>query len=150
MSKMPIDETDCSAKINALTQQEWQILLDLIPEIENTSQFGEWKGGTRADNSFVAPWCEASPIVGKFLEAVYGIPIIVGFDWMGWAEGRDILSSKDYDFDSLDLVTKCKLITAIVRSDRFSEGELVSAFNSGLILRMLKSIEREVTAKNCK
>jgi len=100
--------------------------------------------------SFTAPWCELSPIVEKFLEAVYGIPIIVAFDWMKWAEGQDILSKADYDFDSLDLVTKCKLITAIVRSDRFSEGALVSAFNSGVVLRILKSIEREVTAKNGK
>jgi len=69
---------------------------------------------------------------------------------MKWAEGQDILSKADYDFDSLDLVTKCKLITAIVRSDRFSEGALVSAFNSGVVLRILKSIEREVTAKNGK
>lgn len=116
-SKMPIDEKECFAKINALSQQDWQILLDLIPEIENTSQFGAWKGGRQVGNSFTAPWCELSA---------------------------------DYDFDSLDLVTKCKLITAIVRSDRFSEGALVSAFNSGVVLRILKSIEREVTAKNGK
>jgi hypothetical protein len=49
-SKMPIDEKECFAKINALSQQDWQILLDLIPEIENTSQFGAWKGGRQVGN----------------------------------------------------------------------------------------------------
>jgi hypothetical protein len=54
---------------------------------------------------------------------------------------------ENFDFDTVDLLTKCKLITAIVRNDRFCEGALVSAFNSGLILRILKSIKKDVSAK---
>jgi len=42
---MALDEKNCEDKINALTQQDWKPLLDLIPEIENTSRFGEWLGG---------------------------------------------------------------------------------------------------------
>ena len=48
----------------------------------------------------------------------------------------------------LDIPMKCKLITAIVRNDRFCEGALVSAFNSGLILNILKSIEKEINSNN--
>lgn len=51
---------------------------------------------------------------------------------------------ESFDFDSADLIKKCKLITAIVRNDRFCEGALVSAFESGLILKILKSIEKTV------
>jgi len=146
---MVIDEKDCEVKINALTQQDWQPLLALIPEIENTSKFGEWKGLEKGpDGSITLPWCEIAPIVRKFLDAVYAIPIIIGFDWGSWEEGRKIASNVDFDFDTLDIVTKCKLITAIVRNRRFFEGALVSAFESGLILKILKSIEKEVNAKN--
>lgn len=148
-SKMVIDEKHCRGKINALTQQDWQLLFALIPEIENISKFGEWKGGEKApDGSITIPWCETAPIVQKFLDAVYSIPIIISFDWGSWEEGRKIASNVDFDFDRLDIVTKCKLITAIVRNDRFCEGTLVSAFESGLILRILKSIEKEVIDKN--
>ena len=52
---------------------------------------------------------------------------------------------ENFDFDSTDLITKCKLITAIVRNDRFCEGALVAAFESGLILKILKSMEKEVS-----
>jgi len=146
---MMIDEKDCSVKINALTQQDWQPLLVLIPEIANTSKFGEWKGGEKGpDGSITMPWCETVPIVQKFLDAVYTIPIIITFDWGSWEEGRKIASSVDFDLDTLDIVTKCKLITAIVRNDRFCEGALVSAFESGLILKILKSIEKQVIDKN--
>ena len=83
-------------------------------------------------------------VVSRFLEVVYAIPIIIGFDWVAWDEGRRMASDENFDFDSTDLVTKCKLITAIVRNDRFGEGALASAFESGLILKILKSMEKEV------
>jgi len=56
-------------------------------------------------------------------------------------------NNENFDFEATDLLTKCKLITAIVRNDRFREGALVSAFKSGLILKILKSIEKEVNTK---
>ena len=93
------------------------------------------------------PHCEPAPIVLRFLKVVYSIPIIISFDWVSWEEGRKIASNPDFDFDSVNLVTKCKLITAIVRNDRFCEGALVAAFESGLILKILESIEKEVNNK---
>jgi len=72
------------------------------------------------------------------------LPIIISFDWGAWEEGRKIASNDDFDFDTLDIPEKCKLITAIVRNNRFCDGVLVSAFESGLILRILKSIEKQI------
>jgi hypothetical protein len=54
------------------------------------------------------------------------------------------MQAEAYDFDSLSLTEKCKLITGIVRSDRFSSGVLTAEFNNGKILKILKSIERQV------
>jgi len=66
---------------------------------------------------------------------------------MGSTLGRNIARDNNIDFDTIDLLNKCKLITAIVRNNRFCEGALVSAFESGLILKILKSIEKEISAK---
>jgi hypothetical protein len=127
-------------------------LLDLIPLIENTLVFGEWKGGEKnQDGAITMPWCMSAPIVAEFLDTVYAIPIGISFNWPEWDEGREIART-DFDFDTVNLVTKCKLITAIVRNDRFCEGALISAFESGLILKILKSIEKELGASrkyNC-
>lgn len=145
---MTLDEKNCKDKINALTHQDWQPLLALIPKIKITSTFGVWSEGNKDEEGvFHVPYCVPAPIVSQFLRVVYAIPIIINFDWGVWDEGRKIASDEDFDFDSTDLITKCKLITAIVRNDRFCEGVLVSAFESGLILRILKSIEKEVGAQ---
>jgi len=90
------------------------------------------------------PYCIPAPIVSQFVEIVYSLPIIISFDWGAWEKGRKIASDENFDFDTLDVPTKCKLITVIVRNDRFCECALVSAFESGMILKILKSIEKQV------
>ena len=137
---MLLDENNYKEKIHAFTQQDWQPLIELIPKVESTSKFGEWE-----EENILFPYCTEAPIVSQFLHIVYRLPIIISFDWGAWEEGRKIASNDDFDLDTLDLPAKCKLITAIVRSDRFSEGTLVSAFESGLILRILKSIEKQIS-----
>ncbi len=144
---MLLDESNYKEVIHSFTRQDWQPLIELIPEIESTSKFGEWAGGEKDEKEIIQfPYCIEAPIVSQFLEIVYGLPIIISFGWSAWEEGRKMASDGNFDFDTLDLPTKCKLITAIVRNDRFCEGALVSAFESGLILRILKSIEKEIVA----
>lgn len=41
---MFLDEKYCKDTINALAYQDWQPLLDMIPEIENAPSFGELRG----------------------------------------------------------------------------------------------------------
>ena len=137
---MILDENNYKEQIHSFTQQDWKPLIELIPKVESTSKFGEWE-----EENILFPYCIEAPIVSQFLHIVYRLPIIISFDWGAWEEGRKIASNDDFDLDTLDLPAKCKLITAIVRSDRFSEGTLVSAFESGLILRILKSIEKQIS-----
>jgi hypothetical protein len=142
---MLLDENNYKEKIYAFNRQDWQPLIELIPKIESTSKFGEWADGEKDEKEITQlSYRIQAPIVSKFLEIVYSLPIIIIFDWGAWEEGRKIASNEDFNFDILDLPAKCKLITAIVRNDRFCEGALVSAFESGLILRILKSIEKQI------
>lgn len=142
---MLLDEKNYKEQIHAFTQQNWKPLIELIPKVESTSKFGEWAGGEKGEKKPIQfPNCIEKPIVSQFLDIVYRIPIIISFDWGAWEEGREIVSNDEFDFDTLGIPAKCKLITAIVRNDRYCDGALVSAFESGLILRVLKSIEKQI------
>ena len=59
-----------------------------------------------------------------------------------WPEGKAMLQNKSQDFDNLDLATLCKLITTIIRADRFNDGYLISRFENGTILKIIKAIKR--------
>jgi hypothetical protein len=140
-----LNEENCGDKINSFTYQDWRPLLELIPKIENTTSFGECSEKSDDENEVIQiPYCTPVPIVFEFEEIIYSIPIIIDFNWCEWSEGRKIVSDETFDFDKISLLTKCKLITAIVRKNRFCDGVLVAAFKSGQMLKILKSIEKEV------
>jgi len=123
-----------------MTKNDWQPLFDLIPEIENTTQFGKMGGGKEKNGVFHMPFWIESPVVSEFRELAHKLLIIKNFDWQSWEEGRKILTNPSFDFNTVDLETKRRLITLLVRSDRFNEGTLISAFESGVILRILKAM----------
>ena len=142
---MKLTEENYIATINSYSFEHWQPLFDLIPEIENTQDFAEVVDVDKPDKFVIQmPLIAEKPIVSRFREVIYQIPIIIAFSWASWDEGRKIANTDDFDFDTIDVPTKCKLISAIVRNDRFCEGALVSAFNSSLILKILQSIQRQV------
>ena len=90
------------------------------------------------------PYAVEASIISRFREMIYEIPVIVDFNWPEWEQGKEIISDKNFDFDSIDIPTKCKIISAIARNDRFCDGVLLSAFQSGMMLKILKSIKDQI------
>ncbi len=150
MNWSKVTEEDYIDKINGLSENDWSPLIELIPIIEQTKVFGTWpetiEGKGTSESPYIIPHISHSEIIDKFWSIVYKIPIVIQFDWMSWEELDDIIKNKNFDFDTIDIPTKCKVITAIVRAERFGEGTLVSQFESGLILKILKSIKNQI---NC-
>lgn len=142
---MVLTEENYREKINSFSENEWRQLIELIPLVEKTQKFGEMAGGEKVENGvIIMPYWNQNAIVSQFQEIVYNIPIIISFDWGSWEEGRIIARDENFDFDTIDIPTKCKLITAIIRNDRFCDGALIEAFESGLILKILRSIKNQI------
>ena len=80
---------------------------------------------------FCGDW---SDITQSFVKTAYELKLVLNFDWGEWPEGKAMLQNKSQDFDNLDLATLCKLITTIIRADRFNDGYLISRFENGTIL----------------
>lgn len=131
--------------INKISKDDWNELFKLIPEIENTTVFGELKVNEKTSEGVsIFPYMISSDIVSKFHDVVYKKNIEIVFDWGNWKKGQDILENELSDFSKLDLITLVKLITTIVRNDRFSTGYLVSKFEDGTILKIIKRIKNLV------
>jgi hypothetical protein len=61
------------------------------------------------------------------------------FDWPSWKTDREYLAEPGA-LDDADLDTCCKLLTVIVRQDRFSEGSIDAHVASGLAARIVRRI----------
>jgi hypothetical protein len=72
--------------------------------------------------------------------------MVAGFDWAEWNEGRAIVANKAL-IEVADLLTIMKLITALVRSDRFCEGSLQAAHEEGTIAAILARISKILDSK---
>jgi hypothetical protein len=142
---MLLNEDNYIEIINSYDRGHWQPLLDLIPVIESTEIFEDIPDNDKVDSEiFQMPSLIRSSLAMKFSSLVYKLGIIISFDWPHWDEGRAIANKEDFDFDLIDIPTKCKLITAVVRNDRFCDGALIGAFETGFILKILQSIKKQL------
>jgi hypothetical protein len=70
--------------------------------------------------------------------------ITFGFDWGAWAATPDAQRLR-LDDRALDTATSddlSKLLTMLVRGDRFGEGTLLAAYDSGLLTRIVRRAAR--------
>ncbi len=93
-----------------------------------------------ADGVLHMPWFDYSAAADDFRRMAASNGWVVPFDWMAWVATPDaqrliadpgLVANATAD----DLV---KLITAIIRGDRFSEGELAGACESGMLLAIVR------------
>ncbi|MCB1177951.1 MAG: hypothetical protein KDK36_10265 [Leptospiraceae bacterium] len=127
------------SRIESLNKGDFVRLLELIPQFQMNPDFGKMEKGDESTGNL--PFYAPSELVSEFLKIIEEMGIIIDFDWIKWNEGVEILKNPDYDFQSLNKVTLCKLITAIVKNDRFTEGYLLSKFNDGSLLKIIQTFE---------
>ncbi len=134
---------DSLKQLNSLSKDDWAKLFNLIPKIEETDNFGTMTGGNEIfSGTFEMPSWEGTDITREFVNIVNELKLEIDFDWMAWAEGKTMLDNKNQDFDFLDLLSLCKLLTRIIRAERFNDGYLVDNLENGNILKILKAIKR--------
>jgi hypothetical protein len=132
-------------KIRVLDQLEWVPLFELIPEIEATEKFGEIVGGEMLEDGTVKlPYFEPAEVVSVFAEVVISLDLLPGWNWVEWEEGDDILCNENQDYEKLRIVILCQLLIMIVRADEFDEGFMVSNFEDGTVLKILKALQRKM------
>ena len=126
------------ADAQPLTAAQLRCLADWLPILEAPDfSVGRWQGGqTDAESVIHMPWFEYDErIVGWPRGCDGGSLIVMGFDWTKWLrtpEGVALSSGPDAiaGAGSSDLA---RLVTAIVRGDRFMEGNLAGAIESGIV-----------------
>jgi len=103
--------------------------------------FGAWADpAPDEDGTIQMPWFDYNADADAFRAAAAGNGWVRPFDWMAWAasnEGRRLIDDPRLVADaSVDDLTK--LLTACIRGDRFVEGNLAGALESGMLLAIVR------------
>ena len=121
-----------------------QYIRELVTQIEGASGFGRlFQPDYNRDGVLNFSYWDQSEIVLSFVNLAHRIPLMVQYDWVSWVEGISILQSEYFEMHTLDLLQKCKLITMMIRADRFNEGFLIHQFENGNVLRLLRALVDE-------
>jgi hypothetical protein len=117
-------------------------LAELVPLLEAPdADFGAWDAPGPVDGEYHMPYYTFGATADAFRAAVgRGGWMIVGFDWRTWLETDEGRAFRDRH-DALASANPDQLawlLTAIIRSDRFVEGSIAGAFESGLLARIAR------------
>ena len=90
------------------------------------------------------PFSDFSPVASDFVDTCYKMGWVQQhFDWPTWKQSAEAVRLRD-DPTALEQATPDqlrRLLTLLIRQDRFADGELGSAFEAGLLVRILQRIE---------
>jgi hypothetical protein len=110
---------------------------------------GNWiQPPSEDENVFVMPHFSFSKSMQEFINMAYDEEwVLKGFDWPTWKESDEAQKLRD-DFDYLAKATPAqlaRLLTVLIRQERFCEGSLSSAYESGLITEICRRAARLVS-----
>jgi Family of unknown function (DUF6508) len=102
---------------------------------------GRWGGGDRhADGVIQMPYYEPSDEMARFTREMAALGWVRVFDWMAWSatpRGQRLIT----DPSAIGAATAeelSNLLTAIIRGERFSDGEIEGAYERGTLLAIVR------------
>jgi hypothetical protein len=123
--------------------QRLQEMTRYLPALEDPDfSPGEIRSGQKTESgSIIMPYVVLGDVAEAFVATAYDRGWVLGsFHWVSWGRSEDAqaLCSDPSALARAEPMQLLYLITALIRQDRFSEGTLLGAFKSRLILGILR------------
>ena len=129
-----------AARLKELGPAEWHALEVALERVDAADSLGAWTDSVRlGDGSWQMAYATLSPEANDFIGTFDAVGLQIPFDWTSWDQFRALAASPD-QFGEATPVESAMLLVALGRSDRFVEGELLGAFESGLIQRSVRRL----------
>ncbi|WP_433678058.1 DUF6508 domain-containing protein [Nocardia sp. CA-119907] len=137
---MEPSDSDIKAQLLISPPKRWQQLWSAVDELL-AEQPSPWEIRTQnADGSLCMPYAVYSDAVGHVQHALYEVDAIVGFDWTNWDGIR--LHRGGQGLADAPVAEACRMLTAIVRAERFSDGTIGHALDDGTFQAALLRLRR--------
>lgn len=114
-----------------------RLLADWADTFAARGPIGRWQGGERdAAGVIQMPWYEYSDEMNRFVAEMYRAELVRPVDWTAW---RGTLEAQRLIDDPATIATATDddlvyLLTTIIRGERFSDGEILGAYERGTLL----------------
>ncbi len=123
-------------------QERLQALADFLPLFEQPGfESGEWIANPRSKTGvLMMPYYSWSDTAHLFVKTAYDTGWVLNFNWSAWKQTDEAISLRD---DPAALAAAApeqlaRLLTVLIRQDRFVEGALGGAYKSGLLTGIVR------------
>jgi hypothetical protein len=129
--------------------QRWETLGAAVDALLQEREYLTWDGGQQVGTVVVdgverpvvqVPYAVYTDATERVLDAYRALGIIVAFAWPEW-DGID-RSRGPTALDSAPVADAVRMMTAIIRSERFSEGSIGGALEEGTMFAALRRLRR--------
>ncbi|HVE76449.1 MAG TPA: DUF6508 domain-containing protein [Actinomycetota bacterium] len=116
----------------------WDELWKIWHQVQSERDYGTWAGGQKVDTRVVdgveqaviqMPYVEHPRKVMHLIGLIYELGLVVPFDWSAWVKGKEY--PRDASLEGAPVADAVRLLTAILRADRFNEGTIRSTLEDG-------------------
>jgi Family of unknown function (DUF6508) len=141
----------CDGTTAALRERLHQ-LAAFLPEFEKPGfEFGHWVMPPALEPGvIISPYFAHGPVADSLHRTCYDMGwVLQRFDWPAWMNTTEAVQLRDNP-SVLERATPeqlARLLTVLIRQDRFVEGALAAAYKDGLLVRILRrasSIEEDL------
>jgi hypothetical protein len=138
---------DIELQLRRAPTDRWTSLWTAVDEFDWEAEHVTWGGGQQVETTvvdgverpvFQMPYAIYSDAAQSVLRGLSGIGAVVPFSWPDWdgleryAGGRGL--------DAAPVADAVRMATAVIRSDRFSEGSIGGALEDGTLLAVLRRL----------
>ena len=143
VGSMDADDEGVIAGMRTATPRERARLRVAVLAVQQAPPpLAKWQGGKPdADGVIQIPFPEYHPAVDELVTALYQAHAVADFDWMHWA---GTLRHQDASaVRRASVADAVRLVTTLVRGERFSDGTIASALEDGRFLAAVQRILEE-------
>jgi hypothetical protein len=135
----PTDEA-IEARLLAVADDDWDVLWAVVDRVTEETDHATWGGGDQVDTIVVdgveqpviqMPYVVYSDVVSGLVQHLYRLGLVVPFNWPGWEGTRRHRAG--HGMAEAPVADAVRLITAIVRADRFSDGTIAVTIDDGTL-----------------
>ena len=142
-----IDDVKYFSQIRVTPHQIWEKMFELIPLLEKseTANYTHWGGGDeQPDGTIAFPYPIYNDLVRQWEHIFEESKLMIPFAWSRWIEPKKIHDWSEVDYERFSAVEICKIFTALIRAERFSDGSIRRFFREGNMLKCLKVLSERI------
>ncbi|WP_040782356.1 DUF6508 domain-containing protein [Nocardia pneumoniae] len=135
----PSDNPAIESALRAARPEAWHRLWSAVDEVrtEDAESQASWRF-ENPDGSLALPYADYSDAIRRMIESLHGVDAIVSFPWMKW-DFKSVYPGGQ-GLDTAPVADAARVLTAVVRGERFCDGAILAALGDGTLLSALQRL----------